>query len=53
MRSLFSALCRSRGKIIIHGYQNKDFYSELLELSREYTNESSLKKIGKFLKLIG
>lgn len=53
MRSLFSALCRSRGKIIIHGYQNKDFYSQLLELSEEYTNESSFKKIGKFFKLIG
>lgn len=53
MRSLFSALCRSRGKIIIHGYQNKDFYTDLLKLSQEYTNESSFKKLGKFFKLIG
>lgn len=32
MKSLFSALCRSRGSVFIHGFQSKDFYFELKEL---------------------
>nr|BDT27425.1 UvrD-helicase domain-containing protein [Bacteriovorax sp. HI3] len=41
MRSLFSAICRSRGKVIIHGFESKDFFHQLLKLAKEYLDEAA------------
>lgn len=41
MRSLFSAICRSRGKVIIHGFESKDFFRQLFELAKEYLDEAA------------